>query len=315
MLFKNGKPYQMTDEEKKTLREKFSFPLRLVYPPELIKPSRLNRLPDKPNSIPMPLRTVIQNKDGETEEWRWARNTTMDAARMIKYFPRRMAFQGNSMIAETNLELLYFLYWKSPHCKNGGIAKDQRKKIYFMIEDVVLIAKNKVSGEALRARYKVMVYDDELGLPAHRLRALAKAYFIPRVDDLELVQVRVAIDVEVSRDLRNGIANFIEMSNSDEYIKLRSKLQIAIDKDILTFSPRTHMWSWKGDPKYQRPDEEICRVLAKAEPKQALIDWYEANLDFKERLNNEIEELTSMEPEDTKVPVEKIVTDPDGLGE
>lgn len=313
MLFKNGTPYKMTDEDKQFLRKKFNFPIRIVYPPELIKPSRLNRLPDKPNSIPMPLRTVIRNQDGETEEWRWANNTTLDAVGRTKYYPRRMAFQGNSVISETNLELLYFLYWKSPHCKNGGIDENQRRKIYFMIEDLVIIAEKHVSARAIKARYDVMIYDDELGLSEHRLRALAKAYFVPRVDQLTLAQVRVAIDHEVLRDQRNGIQNFIEMSNSDEYIRLRSKLQMAIDNEIIIFIPRDRIWAWKGNEEYGQKKrlEDICRILSKADPKQALIDWYEANLDFKERLNSELEELSSMEPgEKKKVEAATLATDP-----
>lgn len=301
MLFKNGATYQMTDEDKQDLRDRFNFPIRLVYPPELIKPSRLNRLPDKPKSIGLPMRVVIRNEDGETQEWRWARDTTIDTANRTKYFPRRLNFTGNIVIPETELELLYFLFWKSPHCKNGGLSVKQRKKIYFEIEDLVRIAEGRVAMKALTARYEVMIYDSELGLPEHRLRALAKAYFIPRVDDLHLDQVRVAIDHEVKRDPRGGIQNFIEMSSSDEYINLRSKIQMAVDRDIIIFVPRDRVWAWKGDPQYNQKNEEICRVLSKADAKQALIDWYEANLDFKQRLNNEMEGLTAMEPKDEKV--------------
>jgi len=305
MLFKNGATYQMTQADKEDLRKRFNFPIRLVYPPELIKFSRLNRLPDKPQSIGLPMRVVIRNKDGETQEWRWARDTTIDGANKTKYFPRRINFTGNIVIPETELELLYFLFWKSPHCKNGGLEEKQRRKVYFMIEDLVKIAEGRVAMKATVARYEVMVYDKELGLPEHRLRALAKAYFIPRVDDLHLDQVRVAIDHEVKRDAHNGIQNFIEMSNSDEYIQLRSKMQVAIDREIIIFIPRDRVWAWKGDEKVGQKErhEDICRVLSKANPKQALIDYYEGDLDFKQRLNNEMDQLTAMEPKDRKVSV------------
>ncbi len=298
MLFKNGNSYKMSDEEKDILRKKFHFPLRLVYPSELIKPSRLNRLPDKPNSISMQMRVVIRNKDGETEEWRWSNNTTLTASNQVKYFPRRWTFQGNAAVQETDLELLYFLYWKSPHCKNGGLDEGQRKKAFFEIEDLVKIANDKVATKSISARYEVMVYDKDLGLPEHRLRSLAKAYFIPRVDDLELAQVRVAIDHEVRRDRRNGIQNFFELSKSDDYILMRSKLQVAIDEELVIFVPRDRVWAWRGDPEMgqNKRMEDICKVLSKAEPKQALIDWYENNLDFKNRLNHELEELSAMEP-------------------
>ena len=313
MLYKNGSLYQMTDAEKKELRTKFTFPLRLVYPPELIKTSRLNRLPDHPASINLPLRTVIQNSDGETEEWRWARNITQTQGGVHKYFPRRFNFQGNTSIPETQLEFLYFLYYKNPHCGNGALPKDQRKTVYYIIEDLLKIAQKRVDSRAATARYEVMVFDDELGLPEHRLRAIAKAYFIPRVDDLQLAQVRVAIDVEVRRDMKKGIPNFIEMSNSDEYIKLRGKIQIAIDRELIIFVPRDRVWAWKGDKAMGQNArlEDICRVTSKANAQQALIDWYEANLDFKQRLNTELEELTAMSPEDKRVHAASGAEDPE----
>jgi len=287
----------MSNEDKEFLRDKFHFPLRLVYPKELVRPSRLNRLPDKPAGISMLLRVVIRNQDGETEEWRWARNTTLTNDNRTKYFPRRWNFQGSQAILETDLELLFFLYWKSPHCKNGGLDERQRKKAYFEIEDLVKIANDQVTQKSIAARYEVMVYDAELGLPEHRLRSLAKAYFIPRVGELDIAQVRVAIDHEVRRDPRNGIQNFFELSKSDDYIKIRGKLQTAIDNDIVIFIPRDHVWAWKGDPDMGQKArmEDICKVLAKANPKQALIDWYEANRDFRERLDNELEEFSAME--------------------
>lgn len=296
----------MTDEEKKFLRDKFHFPLRLVYPRHLIRPSKLNRRADQPASMSFPLRSIVYNEDGETEEWRWANNSTLDTNNRPRYFPRRFNFMGNTVLQETQLEMLYYLYWKCPHCHNGGLPADQRKTAMFAIEDLVAIAKEKVSQRADKARYDVMLYDRQLGLPEHRLRSLAKAYFIPKVDDLDIDQVRVAIDFEVQRDRRGGMENFFELSDSEEYVKMRSKLQMAIDSDIVTYLARERVWAWRGDPDQgeKKRKEDICRVLSKADPKQALIDWYENNADFRERLKYELEDLSGMEPEDPRAPVE-----------
>lgn len=294
MLYVNGKDYRMTDDEKKALRKKFSFPLKLVYPPELVKESSVNRLPDQPTSINIPLRAVFTNKDGETEEWRWCRSVNLDAAGRRRYVPRNLPFMGSANITETNLELLYFLYYKSPHCKNGAIDPKFKKRAYFMIQDLVVMATEKVSAKATLARYDVLLNDNEIGLPEDQLRAIAKAYFIPNVDKLHINQIRVAIDLSVKRDSKNGIANFFELSKSDEFLTVRGKLQTAIDLKIIYFYARERLWRWAVE-EGEKP-ENICKVLAKTLPENALISWYQANKDFKERLDRELEGYGAMEP-------------------
>lgn len=293
MLFKNGANYKMTDKEKKELRAKFSFPLKLVYPAHLVRKSTVNRLPDKPRSINIPCRNIFRNQDGETEEWRWANSTSYDAVGRTKYTPRNLGFMGDATLTEMDLELLYFLYYKSPHCYNGAIHEQFKKKSYFMIEDLVRIATDTVSRKAIISRYEVLLNDSEIGLPEKELRALAKAYFIPNVDKLHINQVRVAIDLSVKRDTKHGIENFFELSKSKEFLEARGKIQTALDLKLFHFDPRSRTWRWRTVEGEKA--ESICKVLAKTLPENAMLEWYQNNSDFKERLNAELEGLGAME--------------------
>ena len=293
MLLKNGKDYKMTEKEKKELRNKFSFPLKLVYPSNLIRESRVNRLPDTPRSINIPCRNIFRNKDGETEEWRWANSTSFDAKGRTKYTPRNLGFMGDATLTEMDLELLYFLYYKSPHCYNGAIHPQFKKKSYFAIEDLVRIATDKVNRKAINSRYEVLLNDSEIGLPEKELRALAKAYFIPNVDKLHINQVRVAIDLQVNRDKKHGIENFFDLTKSKEFLEARGKIQTALDLKLFHFHPQSRNWRWRA-LEGEKP-ESICKVLAKTLPENAMLEWYQNNKDFQERLDAELEGLGAIE--------------------
>jgi len=293
MLFLNGKEYRMTEDEKKELRSKFSFPLKLVYPANLIKESTVNRLPDSPRSINIPCRNIFRNQDGETEEWRWSNSTSYDAGGRMKYTPRNLGFMGDANITEMDLELLYYLYYKSPHCDNGAIHQQFKKKPYFAIEDLVRIATDKVNRKAVQSRYEVLLNDSEIGLPEKQLRALAKAYFIPRVDTLHINQVRVAIDLQVNRDKKHGVENFFELTKSKEFLVARGNIQTALDLKLFHFHPQSRTWRWRALE--GEKSENICKVLAKTLPENAMLEWYQNNSDFRDRLDAELEGLGAME--------------------
>lgn len=302
MLYKNGSPYRLNEQEKKKLKEKFTFPLRMTYAENLIKNSTVNALPDQPRSINIPLRSTIRTSDGETQEWIWAHSTIDDVKGRRKYTPRNLPFMGKAVLTELDLELLYFLYHKSPHCVNGDPELTVKKKQYFMIEDLVKVATHKVNSKAKLARYEVMLNDDEIGLPESLLRLMAKAYFIPDVDKLHVNQVRVAIDISVKREPKKGIDTFMELSKSNEILTARSKIQTGIDLKLIYYWPKGRVWRWRT-PDGDKP-EDFCKVLAKVIPQNALIEWYNVDETFRERLDAELEGQAAMSPTDTSIKAE-----------
>jgi hypothetical protein len=136
-----------------------------------------------------------------------------------------------------------------------------------------------------------MIDDDELGLPEERLRAIAKAYFVPNVDDLSLDQVRVVLDLEVRKDRQNGLQRFIDMSNTEDLIKNRGKVRTAIDEGIVKFSPKEKMWAFVNEDKSLDP---ICKVN-KIEPQAGLVEFYGGDKDFAQRLDAELDGIGAVE--------------------
>jgi hypothetical protein len=69
MLYKNGEPYQLVESEIKEIERYFhnKFPVKIAYPQERIKPNKLNRLPDKPNSVSFDLKSLVKTDKGSQE--------------------------------------------------------------------------------------------------------------------------------------------------------------------------------------------------------------------------------------------------------
>jgi hypothetical protein len=298
MLYKNGKEYAMTDKEKKDLLAKFTFPIYLRYPEKLIKPNRLNRLPDKPAGININLRSIL-NEDHTTVEWRWARNSSQGANGQAKFMPRIIPFQGNWTITEMELDLLYFLYYKSPYCGNGHLvmldernknipgATKQSKRASFVIEDLRQAASEKVQRRRMASRVGTMIDDPEMGLSDDRLRELATAYFVPNVDQLSIDQVRVVLDLEVQKDRQNGHKKFLEMCKADDIVKARVKVRRASDAGIITYNVTTRLWSFINSDESREP---ICKIN-KTEPFGGLADHYIGNREFADRLDEAVDDL------------------------
>ncbi len=284
MLYKNGVPYRMSEKEVEALEAKFTFPIYLRYPNVLKKFNKLNQTYDKPAGINIPLRSIVR-EENTTIEWRWAQQDTVNPQGQKKYMPRVIPFQGDWAITDLDIDLLYYLYYKSPYCVNGAIDEKQRKKPYFEIEDLRIAATLKVRDRKMRSRVATLIDDDEMGLPETKLRALARAYFVPHVDKLSLDQVRVVLDLEVRKDKRDGLQRFIDMSGATEMIQLRGKIRSAIDQGIVRFMPKVKTWVFINEDETMDP---ICKVN-KIEPQAGLVEFYGGDREFAQRLDAELE--------------------------
>lgn len=293
MLYKNGSPYEMTEKEKQALRETFTFPVYLRYPPHFIKPSKLNPLPDKPAGINIPLKSIIR-EDGTTVEWRWAQSTTLGQNGRTVFSPRVIPFQGDWSVRDLDLDLLYFLYYKSPYCMNGELDQRQKKKAYFEIEDLAQAATHKINTRRLEGRVRTLIDDDDLGLSERKLRAVAKAYFVPNADMLTLNQLRVVLDLEVRKDRKTGFQKFLNMVNADEMIKNRGLIRTAADEGVVRWDLKTKTWHFAHEDGGTKKGDPICKVN-KIEPMAGLVEFYNGNDDFKQRLDAEMDGIYSTE--------------------
>jgi hypothetical protein len=150
------------------------------------------------------------------------------------------------------------------------------------IEDLVGIAERKAFKEEEIATVKALIYSSQVGLGETRLRQVAKAFFIPDVNDLSYAQVKLAVEHYVHRDRANGIQNFLELIDAKQTLAVRENIQKAVDSDLIKYMPRQRTWAWVTE--HGRKNEPIVQIAANAEAHEALYDYYLGDRKFAEQL-------------------------------
>jgi len=282
MLFKNGERQHLNKNEIDKLVSQFhnKFPVRVVYPPDRIVPSlsRNNIMPDMPNSISFDLRSIVKTDEG-TEEWRYAESTIIDADGRVKYIPKKFIFNGSRLLGREDIELIYFLFTKSPYCLGG---KNQGKNVKFMFEDLVSEAEKKAEKKAISSKIDVLLFNKDIGLSIDNIRTLAKAMFISGVDDMADAQVRVMLDKKIG-DSEENMERFLELVNADIEIKARSNIQKVIDSGKIRLDSRKAVWYWQTDTP-GRP-VQICRITAGTNAYDALVELYMNDKNFQKDID------------------------------
>jgi len=281
MLYKNDAPYKLAETDKQTLLKKFRrFPLSVIYPPERVTKSRSskNKLPDKPNSIAFPLAAVVKSIDG-TDQWRYAENVIIKEHGVKKYTPKNFRFNGRFTLEDKDIELAWFLFTKSPYCK-GGLSQGRLTK--FMFEDLISDAEIKAEKETLRSQVKALIYGGEMGMSEDKLRLLAKALFIKNIDILSYAQVKISVDHAISRD-EGGYEKFMEMTNMEEVISVRSRIQNLVDRNLLRYDSVKKQWEWVGTGK---AGLLICKVPPSMTAHEVIYDYYMGNKEFRDAVES-----------------------------
>jgi hypothetical protein len=285
MLHKNNELYELTPADIKLVKNKFGAKsVRLVYPLERIQaPRGENRLPDKPNSIAIPLTANEKTASGSIQ-WRYFENVVQHEKKGTVYSPHKFMFNGGKVLDTKNdIELIWFLYTKSPFVTNGLNAQPMVVS-KLMFEDKVGTADTKAEHAALKADVQALIYSPKIGLPEKQLRVIAKAFFIPEVDDLTLNQVRVQVMAEVDSRGEKGYEKFQEFINQKDVLVTRSKIQQAVDLNLIKFIINNRTWIFT-DPSSGRKTAEICTVVAGINEYDGLYDHYNGNNKFAEELD------------------------------
>lgn len=282
MLYKNDEIYKLTAADHKEIKTKFKkFPIRLVYPDSRVRPNPTshNRLPDKPTSIAFPLVATRKTEAG-ADNWRYCTNRIVGPNGVVVYTPATLYFKGNLMLDEKDIELIWWLYNICPWMSNGKNYNNKMAKC--AIEDLVGIAERKALVEEEKATVKALIYSTQVGLGEKRLRQVAKAYFVPKVDELSYAQVKLAVEHYVYRNKATGVEKFLELIDAKQTLSVRENIQNAIDNDLIKYMQRQRTWAWVTE--HGRKNETIVQIAANAEPHEALYDYYLGDRNFAEQL-------------------------------
>lgn len=282
MLYKNDEIYKMTDKDHREINKKYpKFPIRLTYPESRVKPSKSkhNRLPDQPNSISFPLLAGVKTDRGE-ENWRFAKNKIIGTNGRTIWQPHNLILRGSMILEQSDIELVFWLVKCCPFLQGGENWNEKVAKC--VIEDLRGAAEIKAKKEEEMATVKAMIYSPTMGMGEKKLRLVAKAYFIRDVNELSYAQVKLAVESTIMRDKRTGIKKFLDLVEAEQVISVRSNLQSAVDRELITYMVTDKRWAWvtgKG-----QKNEPICQISAGADPSEALYDYYLGNRGFAQEL-------------------------------
>jgi hypothetical protein len=281
MLYKNDLIYDLSKAkaEIEEIERHFhgKFPVKVIYPPERVVPSRLkhNRKPDKPASISFDLKSVVKTPTG-TEVWRYAENVIVNDKGVKRYTPKKFLFHGSRWLKRNDIELIFFLLRKSEYCKGGD---NQGPVIKFMFEDLVSEAEKRAEKKKLTTKIDGLLYGEDFGLTEVKLREVAKAYFIPNVDGLTLPEVKWKLENKIN-ETKDSPTEFFRMVNADDEIKTRLSITTAMDLGFLVAETigKTRRWVWKT----KEGTQEICKVPPNKTPNEAMYEHYLGNEGFRD---------------------------------
>lgn len=312
MLYRNDEIFNLKGApEERAKIEKFfhkKFPVKVIYPPNRITPSRLkhNRHPDKPASISFDLKATVKTSMG-SETWRYAENVIIGEHGKKEYLPKKFQFDGVKFLDQDDIELIYFLLFKSPHRylsdeelndpenKKKGIKQAARPK--FMFEDLISAAEKRVEAKKLQQKIDALLYG-ELALSEETLREVATAMWL-NVEGKTFAQVRLLIGDSIPK-LKGGVDEFFKLTDGDEELKKRCSLQKLINADVLHFDSLKKTWYWKGK---NGKEEQACKLAPDVtNGTEALYDHYKGDAEFREDVQAMI---LSRNPKAGKVPAEQ----------
>lgn len=283
MLYKNDEMYKLIAADHKFINNRFhKFPITLTYPEKRVRPSRLshNRLPDKPNSISFPLHATVKTETG-TQSWRYCENRMIGTDGKIIWQPHNLILRDSIVLQKTDIELIYWLVKFCPFLEGGENFNGKVPKC--AIEDLAGKASKRALHEEQKADVKALIYSQKVGLGESRLREIAKAYFIPEVNELTYDQVKLAVESMISRNKRTGYQEFLDMVDSEQTLLVRGRLQQAIDDKIIIYMAPKNTWAWVTDT--GKKNVPICTVSGASEPNSAIYDFYMGNRSFAQSLD------------------------------
>lgn len=144
------------------------------------------------------------------------------------YLPRSIEFKGQKTIwtKNTSMDLLFFLHYCSEFCE-GGEGYNEKKTAMFAIHNPKLRAVEEVKQEKAVIRLKELLFDEQRGLTEKDVKAMAKALFVPEVDNMDDAEVRIAVRNKVVSD-KKALERFNLMYSDDKMLEQRTYISDAI---------------------------------------------------------------------------------------
>jgi hypothetical protein len=198
--------------------------------------------------------------------------------------PKKFKFDGIRYLQRGDIELIYFLLFKSNHRVLGEdeLKADktlhQTKSPKFMFEDLVSDAEKKAEKKKIDTKISNLLYGDDFGLPKEKLLALATAYGNIEADSYTLAQLQNYLDNTIHAS-KNGPDKFFEMVGDDDGIKTRVAITKVMQMGLLKHNDTKRSWFWQTG---EKTTKTICVTPPNKTPMDAIFDYYQGDQSFRD---------------------------------
>jgi hypothetical protein len=235
MIYVNGTLLDITQDtpyvkeylsKREELLKNYEFPMVFTTRREpIINPSGVA---EPPKIIIIPAASVVQEEFG-TVEWRY----TNSISRNGRYSPRSIMINGEIAVGKEDLDLAFFLLYKSQHGPKSGLL---------YLKDAKREADEYVSKKAALSGLTYILYDEDSPLSDEDVRTIALALGISNADDKKYTtnQVKLMIEQEVIKGETSGdtfcnYKTFKEFSRVNDWVKLLARIQKLYDKKVIEY--------------------------------------------------------------------------------
>jgi len=293
-LTKNTIAVKKIREEFDAIKEQYGLnepnkTVKFKYIPARIKPNPDDpRRPYQPESVSVPM-TAVEHTDSGTNVWTYYENVSKDKNGKNVYSPKFKQIPGNIYLTNKDIELIWFLKYKCPHCANGENRHDKVSKHYIMAEDKKKEALDYVVLKSEKARAEYMILE---GMETEQLELMLRTYMVPMMDDATEHEKRQALleQVALQERMKKGgyetfNKTFKEKSDAKKYnpVMHEAKRLKVIGFKVDSSSAETD-WMFLEDGEY---DTRIVKGMG--DPTEILLDYLKRDDDTFEEIKTRIE--------------------------
>lgn len=292
MIAVNGEKLNMTDRSNQyvkevlegfeIIREKIKFPVMMKYTSRHI--SKKNPLipgsrEERAMGVSVMLSEVAPSTNG-LNEWTYFTTVRKRQDKDDEFQPKRYMFSGDETFTEKDIELVYFLLFKSKKCE--PIAEySHLQNLNNGPKSFKLVMKEKDEQvredlERMIAEAKMLIYDKnpDVGLGDEKLIEISKTYNIKGLQRMSMSEIRnVMNDLVTGKKDINIVKSFLELSKAEDTSDLEVFIQTLVENNVIKHSTIQLKGTWKWVKIQPGEEELICRTIPKNDPVKQLVKF------------------------------------------
>jgi len=246
-----------------------------------------------PRSYSIPVKVTVFEKGengGDSTEYvyyKQKREKNVGGVKEIIYSPGLITFGSRGDLSvDVEKESDLFIFLMKHNRRASGANGEGSQKAIFYLEDKVAESKERVAKKSAGVQMQKYLFDPEQRLSDDKLRIIAQALRVPDIDDetdIEFIQVSIEEKVKKNPQL------FLNMREVNDEVIMRSNLQLASEKGIISFNNKTYRWILNNTDSGNKAD---LAIVKKTENTMTALVYWLKNLDDNDHYGKIVELLT-----------------------